>query len=239
MIHQVYDAADQWLRKRITLPTPLNSREISERLPPNTRAHCFFSAKVGESRIIEGIREISDQYSAGRISLANARQMLREFVAAEKGYDPRDPSITNLASKARAELILEQNRNMAAAIAEYQTGTDPHIMARFPYWRYHARHDGRARSSHAAYDGMIFRKDDPIWRRIFPPWEFRCRCWVEELTEEEAMALGGPVNMPPPPRSGSGYEFDPAEPFSRFDLSLIKDIAIRVMVEKALAAMIA
>jgi SPP1 gp7 family putative phage head morphogenesis protein len=59
-----------------------------------------------------------------------------------------------------------------------------------PYWKYVAIVDGRTRKKHRELDGKVFRWDDPIWRLIFPPNGFGCRCRVEALTETEFQALG-------------------------------------------------
>ncbi|MBR7143383.1 MAG: hypothetical protein IKD10_00445, partial [Lentisphaeria bacterium] len=57
-----FDSRSSWLKKRVNLPTTLSSKAISERLKPKIRAQAFFSARVAESRILDKIREISDQY---------------------------------------------------------------------------------------------------------------------------------------------------------------------------------
>lgn len=60
-----------------------------------------------------------------------------------------------------------------------------------PYLMYDAVNDSRTRPSHSALDGTIRHIDDPIWERIYPPIDFRCRCIVRALTEQQANDKGG------------------------------------------------
>lgn len=52
----------------------------------------------------------------------------------------------------------------------------------FPYLMYVAVMDGRTRPSHAALNGKVWRKDDPVWSSIYPPNGFNCRCRTRALT---------------------------------------------------------
>lgn len=223
-----YDAANEFLKHRLNVATTLNSNGLSTALPPQVRAHCFFSARVAEDHILSRLREVSDSYSRGELSLAEARTRLKQFIAhadPSAPTDAEDSSISNLASTARLNLILRQNAAMANSVGQYQVGRDPDIEERWPYWRYIARDD--ARGSHAFYNGKIFKKSDPIWHRIFPPWEFNCRCMVEDAGDQEAEDAGGVSKESAPPPSESGYEFDPANAFGRFDLSRITSPDVR------------
>lgn len=227
-------AKRSWLEQRKDAPSERGSREWS-REDPRIRAQSFFSARVADARILAKLREVSDRFSRNEIDQATAQAEISRFLVSE-GYDPRNAAISNLASTARINLILRQNAAMAAAVGRYAADTEPENLERWPYWKYHARGDDRTRGSHAAYDGKIFRKTDPIWHRIFPPWEFNCRCWVEEVDEEEAEESGGVSEsgdeLPPVPESG--FEFDPAHAFTEFDLNTIDDAAMRDAVREEL-----
>ena len=200
-----FDQANRWLANRVNLPTKRGSAEISREIPVKVRAHCFFSVRVAEARILERLREVSDAFSRHEIGLAEARTKLKEFLIGENGYQP-GTGLTNLASTARLNLILEQNARMAAAVGMYQAGRDPDIEERFPCWRYIGSTSKNPRDSHAKYNGMVFRKDDPVWHRIFPPWDFGCKCSVEDCDDETSK----PIKVDAPE---SGFAFDPAHAF--------------------------
>ena len=78
-----------------------------------------------------------------------------------------------------------------------------------PYWRYVAIMDGRTRPAHAALNGKVFRWDDPIWKVIWPPNGWGCRCRVVALTEAEFKALAVPIE------DGSEMIFESEVPINR------------------------
>lgn len=215
-----YTGAADWLSKRANLTTVMGSKELAAEWTEKARAQAFFSARVAEGHILDRLRKVSDAFSRGEIGQAEARTELKKFLLRE-GYDPKQAGLRNLASTARLNLILEQNARMAAAVGQYQAGMDPDMLEAFPYWRYISRNDEMVRDDHARYNGKVYSKLDPIWRRIFPPRDFRCRCRIEQLEEEEARSVGISVGGKLPPLPESGFAFDPAHAFEEFDLSLI------------------
>ena len=67
----------------------------------------------------------------------------------------------------------------------------------FPYLMYVAVMDSRTRPSHAALNGRIWRKDDPVWQSIGPPNGFNCRCRTRSLTEGQMQREGLSLSEPP------------------------------------------
>lgn len=221
-----YNGATEWLAKRANLTTVMNSREIAEEWTAKARAQAFFSARVAEGHILERLRSVSDAFSRGEIGLAEARTELKRFLRAE-GKDDGKSGLRNLASTARLNLILEQNARMAAAVGQYQAGMDPDILERFPCWRYIGSTALNPRDSHARYAGKVYRKDDPIWHKIFPPSDFNCKCSVEDCDDEPDKA---PEKVDPPE---SGFAFDPAHAFESFDFSSVKSPESRGNIREA------
>ena len=222
-----YEAANEWIRKRLNLPTEKNSLEISRDFEAKLRAQAFFSARVAESRILDRLRSVSDAYSRGEIGLAEARTQLKKFLRGE-GKDDGSDSLRNLASTARLNLILEQNARMAAAVGRYQVSMDPEIKERWPCWRYIGSTALNPRDSHARYAGKVYRKDDPIWHKIYPPSDFNCQCDVEDCDDP---ADDAPKKVDP---AESGFEFDPAHAFEEYDLTEIQDDELRKKTEDGL-----
>lgn len=67
----------------------------------------------------------------------------------------------------------------------------------FPYLMYVAVMDGRTRPSHAALNGKIWRKDDPVWSVIYPPNGHNCRCRTRALTPGQMQREGLALSEPP------------------------------------------
>lgn len=62
---------------------------------------------------------------------------------------------------------------------------DPDITDLYPAVQYLTRKDSRVRDEHAALDGMYFRKNDPILKKIYPPNGWNCRCTVIPISRSE------------------------------------------------------
>ena len=92
-----YDEANEFIKNRTSKLTGMGSRGISRRVPPKIRAHCFFSARVADARVLEKIREISDAFSAGRIDQSAARNQLRTWLRGN-GRDDGTARVRNLGS---------------------------------------------------------------------------------------------------------------------------------------------
>ena len=205
-----FDEANDYIKSRVSKTTSLGSHGISQTVPAKIRAHCFYSARVADDRILTKIREVSDAVSGGSLSQSEAAAKLRLWLRAE-GQDNGSKKITNLASKARVDLILSQNQKMAVAVGKYAKDRDPVVEERFPSWQYHCGRN--ARDAHGKLDGKVFLKSDPIWRQIYPPWEFNCNCWVTNSDENPSPPLK-PEDEPKPP--ASGYAFNPADAFEDY-----------------------
>ncbi|HII2941666.1 TPA: phage minor head protein [Pseudomonas aeruginosa] len=96
--------------------------------------------------------------------------------------------LVQLGSPRRLKTIYQTNLQsayMAGRKASMEETTETH-----PYWMYIAVLDGKTRPSHRALHGKVFRHDDPIWSRIFPPNGFNCRCRVIALTEAAVKRRG-------------------------------------------------
>ena len=226
---QHFTGREDWISRRKNLTTSLGSQEISEELDAKIRAQAFFSARVAEGHILDRLREVSDAFTRGEIGQAEARTRLKQFLVSE-GYDPQNGSLSNLASTARLNLILEQNARMGYAVGRWQEGMDPDVKERFPCWRYVGSTALSPRDSHARYAGHVYSKDDPVWHRIFPPSDFGCKCSVEDC---DAPPEKAPKEITPPE---SGFAFDPAHAFEKFDLGSVKNDAARTNLHDGLLA---
>jgi len=131
-----------------------------------------------------------------------------------------------LGSPSRLKTIYRTNLDTAYSAGHYH-GMIENAENR-PYWMYNAVMDSRTRPSHAALNGKVFRYDDPIWDKIYPPNDWNCRCTVIPLDNDDVeemnlkVSKGSPemvelMNVPPEWQYNPGksfFEFDPD--FGRF-----------------------
>lgn len=99
-------------------------------------------------------------------------------------------------SEAHLERVYRDSVNEAYAQGVDKILDHPLVSGGFPYRRYVAIHDARARPEHAAMEkhGLngtdVYHRDDPTWLRFRPPWSFNCRCGFIPLDVEDAAARG-------------------------------------------------
>lgn len=154
---------------------PLVSREVMEGLLPELRAYAF---------TITGL-DVGDQ-------MARVRDMLKAVPLGDKTWDKArkeiaaelDDALGGKVAQRRAELLLRTHVFRGYAAARYRN-----LIAQvdvFPFWQYKTHGDGNVRPSHAALNGKIFPAGHEIWQKIFPPWDWGCRCLIVPLTERAA-----------------------------------------------------
>ena len=93
-----------------------------------------------------------------------------------------------LGSPHRVRTIVRTNIQTAYSAGRYRRQRE--VMAARSYWRYSAVLDQVTRPAHRELDGKVFRADDPVWDRIYPPNGFNCRCRVRALSERQVRARG-------------------------------------------------
>jgi len=185
------DAALRWLNNK-----GLRIRGDAENMGATDHAHAFGFANLARLDIAQDI------VNGLRDALANG-QTVRQFQDAltpllkKKGWWGTDEKIDlttgeitqkQMGNPARLSTIFRTELQGAYAAGRYES-----MLANAetrPYWRYVAVMDMRTRPAHARLHNRVFHYLDPIWKFIFPPNGFNCRCRVEALTEAEVIALG-------------------------------------------------
>ncbi|MEM7911301.1 phage minor head protein [Morganella morganii] len=160
-----------------------------------THARAFTVAKAARLDILETIRGEVDKANSQGIT---ERQFIKTLTPQlqEQGWWGKQvivdsdggAEMVQLGSPSRLATIYRTNVATAYQAGRYQqqlASTDTH-----PYWQYTAVMDGRTRKSHAAMHGRVFRFDDPIWEKLYPPNDWGCRCRVRALTAEQVRRMG-------------------------------------------------
>lgn len=115
-----------------------------------------------------------------------------------KAVDPKTGEVTatypgtlrpvQYGSPRRLQLIFDTNIRSAYMAGKFNAFTES--AKTHPYWMYTAILDGRTRPAHRSLHGRVFAHDDPIWRYIWPPNGFRCRCTVINMRKSAMEAQG-------------------------------------------------
>ena len=236
---------------------------MAPEFPAGAKAHAFFSAKVTESNILEALRAEVLELAEGRTDLASARMRLKTFLgrqgipADDVGMMDKPPAgvteeawrehrkVTNLGSTRRLDLILTQQAGMAHAVGRREVSMHPAVLERWPYFRYLAVMDGNEREDHGRYNDLVLPKTDPFWHTHTPPWDYNCRCDIEDADGDEARDLGGVGQttesgkvmnrangqVMEPTENETGFTFDIEAAFSAdsadYDWDTIHDAALR------------
>lgn len=159
-------------------------------------AHAFTVTKATTDDVLGAIRaEVERSIGVGQ-TFEEFKRRLRPRLQ-ELGWwgtqevldaDTGELSDVQLGSNRRLRTIYQTNVQTAYMAGRYKRYLDN--VADRPYWMYVAIMDDRTRPAHAALNGKVFRWDDPIWKIIWPPNGWGCRCRVRALTEAEFRALG-------------------------------------------------
>lgn len=139
---------------------------------PELRARAFAVQGIDDYSQLQRIQE-----TIAKLPEGGKWKELRAQIAEELGGD-------SAATRRRAETILRTNGFQAYGAARYREQQENKEV--FPYLKYVAIDDGRARDRHMELDGVILPIDDPFWKDHYPPWDFNCRCIVIQMTEEDA-----------------------------------------------------
>lgn len=223
LIEPITDAvALEYLRNQKTVPTLLDSKTIAAEWSEDAKVQSFFSARVAKADLLDGIRRRVTQVVQGEMTRGQAKEWVREFLVTdgansmrELGFLATDQElneanrITELGSARRISLIVDQNVRMAESVGEWQRINE--VQEFFPYVQYLTRGDDRVRPSHRALHGKIYMANSPALAAVFPPNDFRCRCFVEQLAGDELEGRDVEFHAPPARElSESGYSFNPA-----------------------------
>ena len=179
-------------------------------LPAQLKQRAFTVAGIEQMDVLRRMRDIIARLPEGASWDEVKRDLAAEispFLAEDRPGKPGHQDNAK-AARAKAESLLRIHGFQAYAVSRHQEQMA--VADVFPYWKYVTVGDSRVRASHAALDGKVLRADDPWWKTHYPPWDWGCRCIVEELDEEDAQKIGiSTHNDMPTPESDRTFSFDP------------------------------
>ncbi|KAA8605892.1 phage head morphogenesis protein, partial [Salipiger aestuarii] len=165
-------------------------------------ARDFVVAKAMRDDVLETIRAAFDRsLSEGRTLAQFQADLKPELVKAGWwGRAIMDDPLTGetqdvrLGSMRRLRTIFDTNMRTAYAAGHW--ARIERTKKAFPYLHYIQIERPSKRHDHERYNDRIWRVDDPIWRRIYPPNGYFCGCTVIQRTEGWMKRNGRSVSDP-------------------------------------------
>lgn len=209
--------------------TPVGSR-VFDTLRREQRARAFRIAGINKGRLIQKAQRVIELGLRDGVSNRDIQRQLIAIFA--------DEGVEGLPNH-HFTVLMRQNIHTTYNVSKQRQQYSPAVQAAFPYLQYLTVKDISVRPEHAALHGKIIRKDDPIWKRIYPPWGWNCRCTTRDVSEREVgrennskKRVDGTEILTDIPVEGTdvrGVTPDPDFDFPRDQLSLLDSISLRTM----------
>jgi SPP1 gp7 family putative phage head morphogenesis protein len=153
------------------------TRDTYDGLSSQYKKDAFTVAGVSDVRLIDKVKE-------------ELAQVLQDG-GTQKDFEAAVAKLTSNAGVEQIaaftlDTVFTTNMQKAYSLGRYEQLTDPAVKDALPYWQYLTVGDARVRPEHAVLDYFTARNDDAVWRKIYPPNGFNCRCIVIGLLAEEA-----------------------------------------------------
>lgn len=167
---------------------PINKAQFS-RLTANLKRKYFTVAGIEEGNLLKAAQEALIEAIDTGGTVETFAKALRDkgvkYTGTAFGADLAGQEI----SDSHLRTVFRTNALSAYNEGRREIFEDPEVEDLVVAYLYSAIDDDRARPSHAAMDGKIFLKDDPIWQTWWPPNGYNCRCTVVPITQDEARRL--------------------------------------------------
>jgi SPP1 gp7 family putative phage head morphogenesis protein len=162
--------------------------DACNKITQSVHAHSFTVAHVATMDILKDIRKELDNVIKKGLTLKEFKKNLPGIME-RKGW-------TGAKAPWRLDNIFRTNLASSYNTARYSQQLE--VAKSRPYWRYNAILDQKTREAHRRMNGRVYRFDDPIWQKWYPPVGFRCRCYVRTLSESQLKKSGLNVQTEPP-----------------------------------------
>ena len=156
----------------------------------------FTVAKMMDADMLAEVKDAIEAAQRNGTAFADFKKRLKPYLMA-KGWwgeqvmtDPLDgePKLVQLGSTRRLKTIFDTNMRTAFAAGQWQRiQTNKKAL---PYLRYNKSASGHPRDGHKRYYGLILPVEHDIWKVIFPPNGYGCKCSVSALTKRQAEEEG-------------------------------------------------
>lgn len=197
------DGIDKAYRKGIASIVKLNKKEIlrladepelfkisytdTDKIAlTNFKIEAFTVAGVMSFELEEKLRQLALDLQEGKHPLAKGEKDIKKIWVAEAynimaDYIP----IPDMPPPRYLNTNLRTAMQSSYHAAQYIRLQDDSIKNLYPAYQYKTLEDNRVREEHARLNNNIWRNDDPVWDKIWPPNGWNCRCYIKPLNEDE------------------------------------------------------
>lgn len=175
-----------YLEKRNQLTKSFNWQDVWQ----EEHAHQFTVSRLANLDILESMRDGILSSVKGDSSRQDWTKNAKELLIQAGWWGKKslaDPSsgeiVTTTFDPPRLKLIYDTNTRMAYAAGLWQR--IERNKKTHPYIRYITRGDERVRESHRRWNNLTLPVDHPLWKIIFPPNGWRCRCRVMSISQAD------------------------------------------------------
>lgn len=156
----------------------------------------FTVAKMMDADMLAEVKDAIEAAQRNGTAFADFKKRLKPYLMA-KGWwgeqvmtDPLEgePKLVQLGSTRRLKTIFDTNMRTAFAAGQWQRIQSN--KKALPYLRYNKSASGHPRDGHKRYYGLVLPVDHDIWKVIFPPNGYGCKCSVSALTARQAEEEG-------------------------------------------------
>lgn len=171
LVGPVFREAIEALAKKSPTMRVLSPAQLSEQV----RQTAWYVSGVMSGNLLDRIRE--------KLIQARVEGKSRDWFTQEVMDDVGSTA-------AHVETVFRTNAASAAGAGRWKQYNDPDVADLFFGYRYLSQGDHRSRPLHKAMDGFMALKDDPIWRVIWVPNGYNCRCKIRPVRRRDAVTAG-------------------------------------------------
>ena len=167
----------------------------------NEHSNYFSVAKVMEIDVLEDMKSALTKAIAEGQTLSQFKKDLKPTLS-QKGWwgqramlDPKTGEwVTDLSAPHRLKTIYYSNVRSARSAGQWRRAQATKEFA--PYFIYKLGPSKQHRDVHESWSGKILPIDHPFWDEAMPPNGWGCKCYVTQITQRRADALGGVSENP-------------------------------------------
>ncbi|MBK9333858.1 MAG: minor capsid protein [Ignavibacteria bacterium] len=152
----------------------------------NFKVEAFTVAGVMSYELENKLKKLAAELQEGNHPLAKGEKDIKKVWVAEAynimaDYIP----IPDMPAPRFLNTNLRTAMQSSYHAAQYIRLQDDSVKNLYPAYQYKTLNDNRVREEHLSLHDMIWRNDDPVWDKIWPPNGWNCRCYVSPLNQEE------------------------------------------------------